>query len=322
MTTFHHISVLKNEVVNLLTEDLPNDQELYFADLTFGGGGHVRAILEKVKSAKFKCVDQDIEAIENGRKILAELGVEEKVELVHANFSEFPFLCKSNFLDVQRQNGFQGILLDIGVSSHQFDMAERGFSFQKDAALDMRMNRNQELTAEGVVNTYSEEDLQRIFFEYGEEKFAKRIAQEIVLKRKNSFLKTTKDLENLIFHCYPKKMRFGKTHPATRCFQALRIEVNNELGVLRDVLGPLMELLRPGGRLAVISFHSLEDRIVKQAFKEKERLDKHFKAITKRPVIPSDDEILANKRSRSAKLRVIERLTEEAYESKRKYRSK
>jgi len=248
-------------------------------------------------------MDQDPDALKNGRKLIEEKKLGERIDLISSNFSQFPSLMGDKYPEIR----FGGILMDLGVSSHQFDIPERGFSFKYDAPLDMRMNYEDDTqeTAADICNTRSGEELEEIFREYGEERFSGRIAEKIVEVRP---IKTTKDLENIIFHCYPKKMRFGKIHPATRCFQALRIAVNEELGVLSEVLPQLTELLKTGGRLCVISFHSLEDRIVKRAFKELAKENESLKIVTKKPITPGESEIAANSRSRSAKLRVIERI--------------
>jgi len=299
--SFVHFSVLKDECLTFLTENAsPNS---YFADLTFGGGGHSFALVEKDQSYKLIGVDQDPDALNNGAKLIAEKKMGDRIDLISSNFSKFPDLMKEKYPEVK----FQGILMDLGVSSHQFDIPERGFSFKHEAPLDMRMNYDDDSieTAADICNTRDVDELEEIFKTYGEERFSKRIAEKIVEERP---IATTKDLEDIIFHCYPKKMRFGKTHPATRCFQALRIAVNEELGVLSEVLPQLVGLLKSGGRLAVISFHSLEDRIVKRAFKELGSKDGPFRILTKKPLTPSEREIATNSRSRSAKLRVIERI--------------
>lgn len=299
--SFVHFSVLKDECLSFLTENATLDS--YFADLTFGGGGHSFALLDLVKTYKLISVDQDPDALKNGAKLIEEKNLQKRIELISSNFSKFPSLMSEKYPEVR----FQGILMDLGVSSHQFDIPERGFSFKYDAPLDMRMNYEDDTleTAADICNTKTVEELEEIFKTYGEERYSKRIAEKIVEERP---IKTTKDLENIIFHCYPKKMRFGKIHPATRCFQALRIAVNEELGVLSEVLPQLTELLKTGGRLCVISFHSLEDRIVKRAFKELAKENESLKIVTKRPITPGENEIAANSRSRSAKLRVIERI--------------
>jgi 16S rRNA (cytosine1402-N4)-methyltransferase len=244
--------------------------------------------------------------------------MEDRIKLFDTNFLHFQALAKEECKEI---NGFQGILLDLGVSSHHFDDGARGFSFRFEAPLDMRMN-NQSTefqTAEEIVNNYREEDLYRIFTEYGEEKNAKKIARQICLDRKTKPIATTKDLENIIFHCYPKEHRYGKTNPSTKVFQALRLEVNRELEVLEETITQLIPLLKIGGRLAIISFHSLEDRIVKNVFRDASQLDQlAVEVLTKKPIVPTNEEIIANPRSRSAKLRVLERV--EFKKEKNKYK--
>jgi 16S rRNA (cytosine1402-N4)-methyltransferase len=235
--------------------------------------------------------------------------MQDRIKLFDTNFLHFPNIAKEQCADIE---GFQGILLDLGVSSHHFDDGSRGFSFRYDAPLDMRMDNNSSefQTAEEIVNNYDEADLYRIFNEYGEEKNARKIARQICLDRKTKPIKTTKELENIIFHCYPKEHRYGKTNPSTKVFQALRLEVNRELEVLEETIAQLIPLLKVGGRLAIISFHSLEDRIVKNVFRDATQVDDLIiEVLTKKPILPSNEEIIANPRSRSAKLRVIERVS-------------
>lgn len=305
---FAHYSVFHREILEYLVATNGNTNKVY-ADMTFGAGGHTMALATSAEGVKVYSVDQDPDAIANGNKILAENKLENSVILIHTNFENFPKWIQENHPNQK----FSGILMDLGVSSHHFDCAERGFSFRSDGELDMRMNPDSgEISAKEVIATYREEDLADIFFSYGEERYSRRIAAEIVNKRTNYPIRTTKDLENLIFHCYPKAQRFGKTHPATRVFQALRIYVNRELEVLNNTIQALYDLLDDNARLAIISFHSLEDRIVKHKFKEILQNPKNLaKIITKRPILPSEDELEENKRSRSAKLRIIEKSTME-----------
>jgi 16S rRNA (cytosine1402-N4)-methyltransferase len=246
-------------------------------------------------------------AIEASKKAKDIDAVMEGVNLIYTNYESFPKWVAENKPELK----FTGILMDLGVSSHQFDTFERGFSFRSDAPLDMRMDyKNDDVgTAADILNNYDEEDIANLIFKYGEERLSRRIAAEIVERRKEEPITRTKQLEDICFHAYPKKMRFGKTHPATRTFQALRIAVNDELGVLENTLQGLFDILDVGGTLAVISFHSLEDRIVKHKFKEIFQTDKNIaKILSKRPILPSEDEVLENKRSRSAKLRLIKKL--------------
>lgn len=300
-----HVSVLKDECLNFLTEKVPASSPLYFADLTFGGGGHSCALLEKNPDIFLFSTDQDPEALENGRQILKDRNLEARSNLLAMNFQDFPEYFRTH----HPEKKLQGILMDLGVSSHHFDKGERGFSFRFDAPLDMRMNHHDDniMTAADLLNTLPEEEIANLIYEYGEERLSRVIARKIVEARKEKPLATTKDLENICFHAYPPKQRHGSAHPATRTFQALRIAVNRELNVLTDVIPQLIPLLAPGGRLAIISFHSLEDRIVKVAFKEAASRDEVL-LLTKKPTGPTEDEIKNNFRSRSAKLRVLEKL--------------
>ena len=304
-----HETVFREECVSFLTEKGPFADDSLFADLTFGGGGHSKALLDVNESYRILAFDQDPEAIENGKEIISKLQNPDRIRLIHGNFQQFPKVYKDLANDFKQ--GLQGIVMDLGVSSHHFDKPERGFSFRFDAPLDMRMNPQDEeaLKASDVLNTFSKEDLEEIFRDYGEERFSSRIAEAIVEKRNKEPFLRTKDLEDVAFHCYPKKMRFKGVHPSTRCFQALRIFVNRELDVLRETVPLLVPLLNVGGRIAIISFHSLEDRIVKQQFKELAKSDMPCKILTKKPLIPSAEEIKNNSRSRSAKLRVLERVS-------------
>jgi 16S rRNA (cytosine1402-N4)-methyltransferase len=300
MSYTKHKSVLFEESLDAI---LGNGSEGNFADLTFGGGGHTTALAKRVTSGHVFAFDQDPEAFENGIKRIEEEGLKDKITLIKSNFANFSKIVPEGI-------DFQGVLMDLGVSSHHFDKAERGFSFRFEADLDMRMAVDDPsvATAADIINTYSAEELTSIFQRYGEEKFSKRIADKIVELREVSRLNTTKEIEDIAFHCYPKKMRFTGRSPATKVFQALRIEVNKELEVLEMALEQVCERLAIGGRLAIITFHSLEDRIVKNKFKDLEnRSDILFQVQTKKPIIPSAQEILENSRSRSAKLRIIER---------------
>ncbi|MDD0854667.1 16S rRNA (cytosine(1402)-N(4))-methyltransferase RsmH [Halobacteriovorax sp. GB3] len=320
MTYTEHYSVLKKECIDFLTENQTSEQsEFFYADLTFGGGGHTFALFEQNEKNKLVCFDQDPDALSNGRERIKNSNAEDRIELVDSNFRHFPTYIRENRQDILDKGGLDGVLMDLGVSSHHFDKGERGFSFREDAPLDMRMDVDNDdiKTAADIVNQYSLTDLVRIFRDYGEEKFSQRIAEKIVETRLQSPIRTTKELENLIFHCYPKKMRHGRINPATKCFQALRIEVNAELDVLTELLDQVLPLLKVGGRVAVISFHSLEDRIAKVKFKAMAKGETPCEIITKKPVLPSDQEILENSRSRSAKLRVLERV--ESKKSKNKY---
>lgn len=296
-----HISVLKDECLTYLTEPWLGKKAL-FADLTFGAGGHSLALLQTDPLFKVMATDQDREAIEHGQKFLADHQMESRCQLLHTNFKDFPHYMKENL----PTTNFQGILIDLGVSSHHLDSAERGLSFRKKGPLDMRMDlTNDDIpTAADLLNQLSQRELQTILQDYGEDPLAGKIAAKIVDYRDQQSFETTDQLEELVFYTYPPKWRHGRTHPATRTFQALRIAVNDELSVLKNVLPDLLDLLSPQGVLAIITFHSLEDRIVKVQFKEwaQQRL---INLLTKKPLTPSSAELENNFRSRSAKLRVI-----------------
>lgn len=286
---FLHIPVLAEAVVTGLAVHSGGT----YLDATMGGGGHSRLILQAADNTHLIGLDQDAQAIAAARQTLAEYG--DRVQFYHTNFANY-------------QPGsltFDGILADLGVSSPQFDTPERGFSFRHTAALDMRMNQQQALTAADIINTWDEAALAHIFYTYGEERLSRRIARRIVEKRPFT---TTTDLAEAIAYAVPPKYRYGRIHPATRVFQALRIAVNRELEVLETFLRTAPTWLRPGGRLAVISFHSLEDRLVKHAFKENPTLQ----VITKKPIEATEAEIQQNARSRSAKLRIAEKRVDPA----------
>ncbi|HEY9659094.1 MAG TPA: 16S rRNA (cytosine(1402)-N(4))-methyltransferase RsmH [Allocoleopsis sp.] len=281
---FIHIPVLSREVVEGLAIR-PGGQYL---DATVGGGGHSALILAAYPDVYLTALDQDLQALQAAKTKLAEFG--DRVTFHHSNFADF---------DPGEQK-FDGILADLGVSSAQFDIADRGFSFRHDAPLDMRMNQQQDVTAAEVINTWEEKELADIFYTYGEERLSRKIARRIVEKRP---FHMTKELADTIFYSVPHSYRYGRIHPATRVFQALRIAVNRELEVLETFLQHAPLWLKPEGRLAIISFHSLEDRIVKHTLKESPLL----KVLTKKPIVPQDDEIEQNVRSRSAKLRIAAR---------------
>lgn len=281
-------------------------------DCTLGAGGHTSLILNKFPDCTVHSIDQDIQAIENAQQFLEEFIKNKRLFLHHTNFAHF---------SEQSEYKFDAILMDIGVSSHQFDEASRGFSFRFDGPLDMRMNQNSSLKAEDIVNDFSEEELIKIIFDLGEDKFAKRIVSKIIEQRNIKRIETTKELENICFHAYPAKLRFDGIHPATKTFQALRIYVNDELGVLEKSIEKYSEMLNPNGKLLIISFHSLEDRIIKRKFRSLEESNPNYVILTKKPIVPSDEEININKRSRSAKLRVLQRI-EDGHNQKNKYKKK
>lgn len=307
---FSHIPVLKNETIELLNI---KDNGIY-VDGTIGGAGHSKAIEQKAKIKTLVGIDQDIEALETAKKNLSDY---DNVIFVNDNFKNIDeVLSRLKIVKVD------GILVDIGVSSYQIDSAERGFSFRMDARLDMRMSRSNPFSAYNLVNEYSEEDLTRVIRDYGEEKFAKSIARHIVKAREEKPIETTKELENIILSSVPRyKGQDGRSN-VQRTFQAIRIEVNGELDALQEFIDKAVEFLKPGGRLAIISFHSLEDRIVKQKFRELSTgciCPPDFpicvcghkavaKLITKHPVEATQEELSVNPRSAPAKLRVIEKL--------------
>ncbi len=313
-TSFSHISVLLQECMDAL--NIRPDG--IYVDGTAGGGGHSYEIARRLELGRGRliAIDQDDAAIAAASARLAPLG--ERATVVKNNFCHLDDVC--DLLGVER---IDGLLLDLGVSSYQLDTPERGFSYMADAPLDMRMDgSSSDKTAYDVVNTYSEADLRRILYAYGEERFAPRIASSIVRVREDKPIETTAELVALIKGAIPAAAREGGHHPAKRSFQAIRIEVNRELDVIKPALQAALDRLRPGGRLAVITFHSLEDRLVKETFAEMASgcicpkglpvcvcgKKPRVKIISRKPILPSDHEIDCNPRSRSAKLRVAEKL--------------
>lgn len=271
-----------------------------YIDGTLGGGGHAAAVLARApESSRLIGIELDPAAIAAAEAVLAPYGP--RYTIVRGNFAEIAGICRR--LGV---TGVAGVLLDIGVSSHQLDTPERGFSFKYPAALDMRLDPDGPVDAAQIVNTYSEADLADVIFQYGEERASRRIAKMIVAQRKSAPITTTTELADLVAHALGGKR--GKIHPATRTFQALRIAVNGELDVLKAVIPAALDVLAPGGRLVIISFHSLEDRIVKHAFRDACSQDyvRRYKLLTKHPLTASDAELAVNPRSRSAKMRAIE----------------
>lgn len=308
---FKHTSVLLEETI----ENLRVKPEGVYVDGTLGGAGHALEVCRRLSAAgRLIGIDQDEDAIAAAEERLREY--RDRVTILRSNYR-----CMVSELKKRGITAVDGILLDLGVSSHQLDEAERGFTYREDAPLDMRMDQRQELTAAGVVNTYSEERLYQVIRDYGEEKFAKNIAKRICRERAEKPILTTGELVEIIKASIPAKMRVTGGHPAKRTFQAIRIEVNQELAVLEESLDGMIDFLREGGRLCVITFHSLEDRIVKNIFRRNEhpcicppefpvcvcgRKPKGF-VVTRKPVVPGKEELAANKRSKSAKLRVFER---------------
>lgn len=309
---FHHVSVLLNECI----EGLAIKEDGVYVDGTLGGAGHAKHVCEKLnKQGHFIGIDQDTNALKVSTERLS--GVAPKVSLVHSNFSQITQVL--NELNVAL---IDGMLIDLGVSSHQLDEASRGFSYMHDAPLDMRMNQQASFSAYDVVNNYEEAQIYEVIKSFGEEKWAKRIATFIVEARAKQPIETTYELVEIIKNAIPYKARKDGPHPAKRTFQAIRIEVNKEIDIIKPTILDAVNHLAPGGRLCIITFHSLEDRIVKHTFKTLEdpcTCDKSFpvcvcgkkplvKVITRKPILPSDEELEMNPRARSAKLRIIERI--------------
>ena len=308
---FNHISVLLNECI----EGLNIKENGIYVDGTLGGGGHSSHIAAKLTTGRLIGIDQDTDAIQAASKRLEPY--KNVFTAVHSNFYNVREVLDN--LGIEKADGF---LLDLGVSSYQLDEADRGFSYMHDAPLDMRMNRENEYSAWNVVNEKSEKELNDIIVKYGEEKWAKRIAQFIVQERAIKPIETTYELVEVIKKAVPKGARRDGPHPAKRTFQAIRIEVNGELAILDKTVDDMVASLNPGGRLCIITFHSLEDRIIKNAMKRHENpcvCPPEFpvcvcgkkpdgKVITRKPILPSDEELELNPRSRSAKLRILERI--------------
>ncbi len=304
-----HYSVMLKECLSALEEGSRASGSLLFADLTFGAGGHTFALSDHMAGSTIYSTDQDPDALKNGEENIRRRGKEGSVVLLPMNFRQFPDWCEKN----QMQGKLAGVLMDLGVSSHQFDKMERGFSFRADAPLDMRMNYgdNSTPTAADLLNTLSEKEIADLIFTYGEERLSRRIAAKICELRETKKIETTGEIEDICFHAYPVKDRHQKTHPATRTFQALRIAVNDELRVLEDTIPKLLPYLSEGGVVAIISFHSLEDRIVKHTFKELvEKEDFPATILTKKPLTATEEELFENPRSRSAKLRLLQRVSQ------------
>lgn len=308
---FNHVSVLLNETI----DGLNINPDGIYVDGTLGGGGHAYEVCKRLSpKGRFIGIDQDGEALEAARERLSKFA--NHISLVRSNYCEIDTILKD--LGVTKVDG---ILLDLGVSSYQLDNLERGFSYKSDAPLDMRMDTRQSKTAGSIVNEYSEFDLYRIIRDYGEDKFAKNIAKHIVKARENGPVNTTAKLSDIIRGAIPMRIQAKGGHPAKRTFQAIRIEVNRELEVLSRSLDTMIEHLNTHGRLCIITFQSLEDRIVKTKFKENENpctcppdfpvcvcgKETKGKVITRKPILPTQEEIKNNKRSKSSKLRIFER---------------
>ena len=307
---FKHESVLLAESLEMLAIK----PEGTYVDCTLGGGGHAQGILGRLSShGSLIGIDQDEAAICAATERLKNY---ENVVIVRDNYRNF-----KNVLLNLHKGKVEGVILDLGVSSYQLDTPERGFSYKTEAPLDMRMDRRKTMTAKDIVNGYSKEELARVFRDFGEEKYALRIAQTIVTAREKKEIVSTTELADLIKSAYPMKDRNKKGHPAKQCFQAIRIELNEELTVLAETLDDMIDSLSDGGRIAVITFHSLEDRIVKNAFKRNEDpciCPKDFpvcvcgrrskgRVVTRKPILPTQEELLGNNRAKSAKLRVFEK---------------
>lgn len=321
MENTYHIPVLLNEVISGL-EIKPNG---IYVDLTLGGAGHSSEIAKKLSNGILIGFDKDVEAISESTKKLSTVikiskdGLPKAGEalLINKDFKLAPEILKSLGIE-----SVDGILIDLGVSSHQIDTPSRGFSFKTRGDLDMRMDQSQSLTAKKLVNELSEEQLKKIFWEFGEEEFASKIAKNIVKERQNGPIETTLQLNEIVENALPKKVVFSRGGAAKKVFQALRIAVNGELDNLKETLENLIEMLKPGGKICIISFHSLEDRIVKSVFKEKSlgcvcppsfpkcvcNHKASIKIITKKPIVASEQELKQNSRSASAKLRIAEKI--------------
>lgn len=308
---FSHRSVLLDECI----EGLNIDPDGIYVDGTAGGGGHSFAIASRLTGGRLIAIDQDEAAIAAASARLAPLG--ERATVVRSNFREIASVCGELGID-----GIDGLLLDLGVSSYQLDTPERGFSYSADAPLDMRMDKRRSLSAYDVVNGYSEDKIKKILYEYGEERFSASIAAAIVRRREKSPIESTAELSDIIKYAIPPAAREGGHHPAKRSFQAIRIEVNSELDVIEPAIRDAVAMLRKGGRIAIITFHSLEDRIVKQTFADLAKgcicprelpvcvcgRKPVLKQVNKKPILPSAEELAENPRSRSAKLRVAVKL--------------
>jgi len=308
---FNHYSVLLHETI----DNLNIRPDGIYVDGTLGGGGHSYEIAKRLTTGHLYGFDQDTDALKAAGERLAEF--KDKVTTIHSNYE---FMKEK--LAEQGVTKVDGIMLDLGVSSFQLDEADRGFTYRvDDAPLDMRMDKDKEMTAADIVNTYSPEDLTRVLFTYGEEKFSKQIVKNIVKEREKAPILTAGQLNKIISESIPKKAQVGQGHPSKRTYQALRIELNRELTVLEDHIDDMIDLLNPEGRLCIITFHSLEDRITKVAFKRNEdpcTCPKDFpvcvcgkkskgKVVSRKPILPSEKELEENSRSKSAKLRVFQR---------------
>ncbi len=310
---FSHKSVLLDETI----EGLHIREDGTYVDGTLGGGGHAYHVCSRLSDkGRFIGIDKDAAAIEAAGIRLLPYQDKIKIEIVRSNYQKTPQVLQD--LGV---GGVDGIVLDLGVSSYQLDTPERGFTYREDAPLDMRMDQRQKMTAKDIVNEYPEMELYRVIRDYGEEKFAKNIAKHICMARQNKVIETTFELNDIIKAAIPIRARSAGGHPSKRTYQAIRIELNQELTILEQSIDQMIDLLNPGGRICIITFHSLEDRIVKRIFRRNEnpctcppdfpkcvcgKVSKG-KVITRKPILPSDEELEENRRSKSAKLRIFER---------------
>lgn len=312
--TFQHYSVLLNETI----EQLDIKENGIYVDGTLGGGGHANAVLQRLgDGGRLIGIDQDAAAIQAAGERLAPFG--DKVTVVRSNYSAMPQVLEDLGI-----HGVDGIVLDLGVSSYQLDTVERGFTYREDTVLDMRMDQRQTKTARDIVNDYTETELFHMIRDYGEDKFAQHIAKHIVAAREKKPIETTGELNDIIRAAIPAKVRAKGGHPSKKTYQAIRIELNHELDVLKNTLGQMIDLLNDHGRICVITFHSLEDRIVKNIFNTSEKpctcppsfpvcvcgKKSKGKVISRKPILPSEEELTVNSRSKSAKLRVFERIKE------------
>ena len=312
--TFQHYSVLLNETI----EQLDIKENGIYVDGTLGGGGHANAVLQRLGGGgRLIGIDQDAAAIQAAGERLAPFG--DKVTVVRSNYSAMPQVLEDLGI-----HGVDGIVLDLGVSSYQLDTVERGFTYREDTVLDMRMDQRQTKTARDIVNDYTETELFHMIRDYGEDKFARNIAKHIVAAREKKPIVTTGELNDIIRAAIPAKVRAKGGHPSKKTYQAIRIELNHELDVLKNTLGQMIDLLNDHGRICVITFHSLEDRIVKNIFNTSEKpctcppsfpvcvcgKKSKGKVISRKPILPSEEELAVNSRSKSAKLRVFERIKE------------
>lgn len=312
--TFQHYSVLLNETI----EQLDIKENGIYVDGTLGGGGHANAVLQRLgDGGRLIGIDQDAAAIQAAGERLAPFG--DKVTVVRSNYSAMPQVLEDLGI-----HGVDGIVLDLGVSSYQLDTVERGFTYREDTVLDMRMDQRRTKTARDIVNDYTETELFHMIRDYGEDKFARNIAKHIVAAREKKPIETTGELNDIIRAAIPAKVRAKGGHPSKKTYQAIRIELNHELDVLKNTLGQMINLLNDHGRICVITFHSLEDRIVKNIFNTSEKpctcppsfpvcvcgKKSKGKVISRKPILPSEEELAVNSRSKSAKLRVFERIKE------------